>query len=136
MLDFHAFEQGDSIGDHVEIIAEQVCLEVACEIPGELVSFLNKSNLYVEAALEAVCDFGDVGDVVVLDGLAVFLGEFELDFIGQEEFDEKVHDLAVLFQLEVVIQEHLNTSTHQQFPSTLVLMNGRHWPVAGVSQRP
>ena len=90
----------------------------------------------MEAALEAVCDFGDVGDVVVLDGLAVFLGEFELDFIGQEEFDEKVHDLAVLFQLEVVIQEHLNTSTHQQFPSTLVLMDRRYWPVAGISQRP
>lgn len=88
----------------------------------------------MEAAFQTVCNLSNVWDVVIFDWLSIFFGELKLDFIGEEKFDEKLHYLAIFFQLEIVVQEHLDTPTHKKFTSTFILMDSCHWPVAWISQ--
>lgn len=127
MLDFHAFKQADCFRNHIEIISEKRCLEVVSEVSWQLISFM-------ETAFQTVCNLSNVWDVVIFDWLSIFFGELKLDFIGEEKFDEKLHYLAIFFQLEVVVQEHLDTPTHKKLTSTFILMDSCHWPVAWISQ--
>lgn len=71
--------------------------------------------------------------MVIFNWLCILFGEFKLHFVAEQELDEKVHHLAVLFILEVFIQKHLNTAGNQQFTSTLVLMNSRNRTIAWIS---
>jgi hypothetical protein len=88
----------------------------------------------VEAALEVVCDFGDVGDVDVLV-LLVVLGELEVDLLREEVLQEEVHQLGVLLLLEVVVREHRDAAAdHQLAARLLVLVERADGAVAGVGE--
>lgn len=50
---------------------------------------------------------------MIFDGLGVFLGKFELHFIGEEKFNEEIHYLTIFFILEELIQKHFHTASHK-----------------------
>lgn len=60
----------------------------------------------MEAAFEAVCDLCDIGHVEILSVFVVVFGEFEVDFLGEEEFEEEIHEFSVFFLFEVIVSEH------------------------------
>ena len=66
----------------------------------------------METAFKIICNFSDVWNMIVFDGLGILFRKLELNFIGKEKFDEKFHNLAIFFKLKIVVQEHLNTSTY------------------------
>jgi hypothetical protein len=68
----------------------------------------------VEAALQAVCNFCDIGNVGILGILVVVLGEFEVDFLGEVEFQKEVHYLCVFLLVEVVVGEHGDAPAYDQ----------------------
>lgn len=92
--------------------------------------------IYVETTFQVVCDFSNIRHMIVLDGLCVLFGELELDLVGETELDKEVHNLAILLILEEVIRKHLHTTGHQQFSTTLVLVNGSNRSVAGICKGP
>ena len=90
----------------------------------------------MEAALEVVSDLRNVGDVVVLNGLSVLFAELEVDFVRQEKFQEKLHNLLVFLQLEVVVVEHLGAACHQELAPAAVQVHSRDRSIARVGEGP
>lgn len=72
--------------------------------------------------------------MIVLNWLAIFFRKLELDLVGEQKFDEEVHDLMILFAFEVIIKEHFQTSRDEDFSAALVLVDGRNWPVTWIGQ--
>lgn len=67
----------------------------------------------MEATFQVISNLCDIRDMVVFDSLSIFFSELKLNFIGEEKFEEEVHDLLILLELIIVIQEHLNTSCYK-----------------------
>lgn len=88
----------------------------------------------METTLEVVSDLGDVRDIGTLYRLVVFLWELEIDFLGEEVFEEKFHDLGVLFLIKVVVAEHHDAAADHQFSPTLVLIDGADRSIAGIGK--
>lgn len=65
----------------------------------------------MEAALEVIGDFRNVRHIDVLI-LFIILGELEVHLLREEVFEEEVHQLGILFLLEVVVSEHRDTAAH------------------------
>lgn len=91
---------------------------------------------YVEGTFQVVSNFGYVRHFVILDRLSILFRKFKLHFIGEEKFNEKVHDFGIFLIFEVVIEEHLHTSSNQNLSSIFILVDGSNGAVTRIGQRP
>lgn len=66
----------------------------------------------MEATLEVISNLCDIRHVDILAVLVVIFGEFKIHLLGEEEFEEEIHQFGVLLLLEVLISEHHHTSAH------------------------
>lgn len=89
----------------------------------------------METTLEVISDLGDVRDMGTLYRLVVFFCKLEFDFLGEEVFEEKVHDFDVLFLFKVVVAEHHDAAADHQFSTALVLIDGADRSIAGIGER-
>ena len=66
----------------------------------------------MEATLQAISDLSDIRNIWIFLHLAIVFSKLEFYLVGEEEFQEEVHYLAVLLLLEVIIGKHSYTSTY------------------------
>ena len=128
MFDLHTLVEGSNLRHHLEIVFEQIGLEHRVEIFRNLLPLM-------EAALQIIRYLSDIRHVHVLVTLIVVFGELEINFLGEEEFQEEVHQFTILLLLEILVSEHRDTAADHQFPSAfLVLVNRTYRSVAGVGE--
>ena len=84
VFDLHTLVEGSNLGHHLEIVFEEIGLKHGVKILGNLLSL-------VEAALQVIRYLSNVRDMHVLVALVIVFGELEINFLREEEFQEKVH---------------------------------------------
>lgn len=91
----------------------------------------------MKTTFEIISYFSDIRHMSVLRIVIVIAGEVKVHFLGEEVFQKEIHYFLVFLLLEILVDEHVHTPTHDQLSSTfLMLINTANWSVAGVSQRP
>lgn len=76
----------------------------------------------METTLQVVRNLSNVRHVNILISLIIVFWELKVNFLSEEKLQEKVHKLAVLFLLEIVVSEHSNTAADYQFTSTFLML--------------
>jgi hypothetical protein len=126
VLNFHLGEETDYLGNGLEIIFKKLGLKHQGKVLGDILAF-------VKTALQVVCDFRDIWNIIVLNRLVIVLGELEVHLVSQKEFYEKVHYFCILFAFKIVVREHIHAAAHQKLSSIFMEMNPGNRPVARVS---
>lgn len=90
----------------------------------------------MEATLQIICYFGNIRNINILIVLVVVFCELKINFLSEEKFKEKVHQLTVFFLLEILVSKHHHTTTNDQLSSAfLMLIDCTNRSIAGISQR-
>ena len=66
----------------------------------------------METAFKVISDLSNIWNIDILIVFVIVFGKLEVNFLSKKEFKEKVHQLAILLLLKIVICEHHNASTN------------------------
>lgn len=126
MLHAKTLVEVDRLGDQVGVELVEFLREQSGEVFGNLVRLL-------QTTAETVSKSSDVGNVVVLANLGLFLHvalELGLPVLAEQPLEYRFLNLLIILTLKILVREKLHRPNHKYFTATLrVLEEATHWSV-------
>lgn len=99
VFNFHGFEESTDLGHHFEVILEEIGFKHGIEIFRYLFTFM-------ETTFEVISNLGNIRYIDIFVVLVIITREIKINLLAEEVFQEKVHQLTILFLFKVIIIEH------------------------------